>query len=135
MMSLRSRALSTSAKFTPVRTGRVTAPDRLVMAPIIRSRSDDQDAPGDIAATYDAQLWLTSWTHDRIDWKIRGHHMDTVSDEKTLRRGQTPAEKNHIYLNYTAIMAPNKPTPIFPSCGLSLAKTAELFNKNNTLHV
>jgi hypothetical protein len=65
---------------------------------------DDQDVPGDIAATCHAQLWLPSWTHDRVECQVRGHHMDTVSGDKTLRLGQIPVEKNHIYLNYMAFM-------------------------------
>ena len=44
-----------SQLFTPVRIGRVTAPNRLVMAPMTRSRADEQGVPGDIAATYYAQ--------------------------------------------------------------------------------
>lgn len=41
--------------FTPIRIGRFTAPNRLVMAPMTRSRADDQGVPGDITVTYYAQ--------------------------------------------------------------------------------
>jgi len=41
--------------FTPVRIGRITAPNRLVMAPMTRSRADEQGVPGELAATYYAQ--------------------------------------------------------------------------------
>ncbi|HUH91357.1 MAG TPA: alkene reductase [Lysobacter sp.] len=44
-----------SQLFTPVRIGRITAANRLVMAPMTRSRADEQGVPGDIAATYYAQ--------------------------------------------------------------------------------
>lgn len=41
--------------FTPVRIGRITAPNRLVMAPMTRSRADEQGVPGELAVTYYAQ--------------------------------------------------------------------------------
>jgi len=42
--------------FTPVRVGRIKLPNRLVMAPMTRSRADDvTGVPGEIAATYYAQ--------------------------------------------------------------------------------
>jgi N-ethylmaleimide reductase len=41
--------------FTPVRIGRYTLPNRLVMAPMTRSRADDAGVPGDLAANYYAQ--------------------------------------------------------------------------------
>ena len=44
-----------SQLFTPVRIGRVTMPNRLVMAPMTRSRADERGVPGDISATYYAQ--------------------------------------------------------------------------------
>ncbi|WP_413894011.1 alkene reductase [Candidatus Skiveiella danica] len=40
---------------TPIRIGRITASNRLVMAPMTRSRADDQGVPGNITATYYAQ--------------------------------------------------------------------------------
>jgi len=40
---------------SPVRIGRYVAPNRLVMAPMTRSRADDHGVPGDITATYYAQ--------------------------------------------------------------------------------
>ena len=44
-----------SQLFTPVRIGRLTLPNRLVMAPMTRSRADDAGVPSDLAATYYAQ--------------------------------------------------------------------------------
>ncbi|MBR1209935.1 alkene reductase [Bradyrhizobium sp. JYMT SZCCT0180] len=41
--------------FTPVRIGRFELPNRLVMAPMTRSRSDDAGLPGDLVATYYGQ--------------------------------------------------------------------------------
>jgi N-ethylmaleimide reductase len=40
---------------TPVRIGRYTLPNRLVMGPMTRSRADDAGVPGDLAARYYAQ--------------------------------------------------------------------------------
>lgn len=40
---------------TPVRIGRIELPNRLVMAPMTRSRADDSGVPGDLVATYYAQ--------------------------------------------------------------------------------
>jgi N-ethylmaleimide reductase len=44
-----------SALFMPVRIGRHTLPNRLVMAPMTRSRSNDSGVPSDLVATYYAQ--------------------------------------------------------------------------------
>src|SRR6185369_1107679 len=44
-----------SQLFTPVQIGRYRLPNRLVMAPMTRSRSDDNGVPGDLVATYYAQ--------------------------------------------------------------------------------
>ena len=44
-----------SPLFTSVRIGRHTLPNRLVMAPMTRSRADDAGVPGDLVATYYAQ--------------------------------------------------------------------------------
>ncbi|HRZ07929.1 MAG TPA: alkene reductase [Candidatus Competibacteraceae bacterium] len=44
-----------SQLFTSVRIGRLTLPNRLVMAPMTRSRADDAGVPSDLAATYYAQ--------------------------------------------------------------------------------
>lgn len=44
-----------SQLFTPVQIGRHTLPNRLVMAPMTRSRSDDDGIPGDLVAQYYAQ--------------------------------------------------------------------------------
>lgn len=44
-----------SQLFTPVQIGRHTLPNRLVMAPMTRSRSDDDGVPGDLVAQYYAQ--------------------------------------------------------------------------------
>ncbi|MGB6102431.1 MAG: alkene reductase [Pusillimonas sp.] len=41
--------------FTPVQIGRHTLPNRLVMAPMTRSRSDDDGVPGSLVARYYAQ--------------------------------------------------------------------------------
>jgi N-ethylmaleimide reductase len=45
----------TSPLFTKIRIGRHTLRNRLVMAPMTRSRADDDGIPGDLAATYYAQ--------------------------------------------------------------------------------
>jgi N-ethylmaleimide reductase len=49
--------MSTTLKqsFTPVRVGRHTLPNRLVMAPMTRSRAKFDGTPGDLAAEYYAQ--------------------------------------------------------------------------------
>ena len=44
-----------SPLFTPVRIGRYTLSNRIVMAPMTRSRADDAGMPGDLVATYYAQ--------------------------------------------------------------------------------
>jgi len=44
-----------SPLFTPVRIGRLTLPNRLVMAPMTRSRNGDDGVPGDLAITYYSQ--------------------------------------------------------------------------------
>lgn len=44
-----------SQLFTPVRIGRHTLPNRLVMAPMTRSRSDDDGIPSDLVTLYYAQ--------------------------------------------------------------------------------
>lgn len=41
--------------FTPVRIGRITLSNRMVMAPMTRSRADDAGVPGELVATYYAQ--------------------------------------------------------------------------------
>ena len=41
--------------FTPARVGRHTVPNRLVMAPMTRSRAQPDGTPGDLAAEYYAQ--------------------------------------------------------------------------------
>lgn len=41
--------------FTPVELGRYTLRNRLIMAPMTRSRADEDGVPGDLAATYYAQ--------------------------------------------------------------------------------
>lgn len=44
-----------SPLFTPVQIGRYTLPNRLVMAPMTRSRADDNGIPSDLVVTYYAQ--------------------------------------------------------------------------------
>jgi len=44
-----------SPLFTPVRIGRHTLPNRLVMAPMTRSRADDDGIPSDLVSLYYAQ--------------------------------------------------------------------------------
>jgi N-ethylmaleimide reductase len=44
-----------SQLLTPVRIGRYMAPNRLVMAPMTRSRADSNGVPGDLTVTYYAQ--------------------------------------------------------------------------------
>ena len=44
-----------SRSFTPVRVGRYTFPNRLVMAPMTRSRAKLDGTPGELAAEYYAQ--------------------------------------------------------------------------------
>ena len=41
--------------FAPLQLGSLTLPNRLVMAPMTRSRNDDQGVPSDIMATYYGQ--------------------------------------------------------------------------------
>src|SRR6202047_5105763 len=51
--SLEENAMNQS--FTPTRVGRYTLPNRLVMAPMTRSRATLDGAPGELAAEYYAQ--------------------------------------------------------------------------------
>ena len=44
-----------SPLFTPVQIGRYTLPNRLVMAPMTRSRADDNGVPSDLVVTYYTQ--------------------------------------------------------------------------------
>lgn len=44
-----------SQLFTPIRIGRHTLPNRLVMAPMTRSRADDAGVPGELVSLYYAQ--------------------------------------------------------------------------------
>jgi len=44
-----------SQLFTPTQIGRTTIPNRMVMAPMTRSRADDAGVPSDLVATYYAQ--------------------------------------------------------------------------------
>lgn len=44
-----------SPLFTPVRIGRYTLANRMIMAPMTRSRADDAGVPGDLTATYYGQ--------------------------------------------------------------------------------
>ncbi len=44
-----------SSLFTPVQMGRVVLENRLVMAPMTRSRADDDGVPSDLVATYYTQ--------------------------------------------------------------------------------
>ena len=44
-----------SALFTPTRLGRIDLANRLVMAPMTRSRADNDGVVGDLTATYYAQ--------------------------------------------------------------------------------
>lgn len=44
-----------SQLFTPVQVGRYTLPNRLIMAPMTRSRADDNGIPSDLVVTYYAQ--------------------------------------------------------------------------------
>lgn len=44
-----------SQLFTPTHIGRLTVPNRMVMAPMTRSRSDDAGVPSDLVSTYYAQ--------------------------------------------------------------------------------
>lgn len=44
-----------SQLFTPVHIGRIALPNRLVMAPMTRSRADDSGVPSDLAAAYYGQ--------------------------------------------------------------------------------
>lgn len=44
-----------SQLFTPVRVGRLTLQNRLIMAPMTRSRSSDDGVPSDLVATYYSQ--------------------------------------------------------------------------------
>ena len=44
-----------SLLFTPVRIGRLTLPNRLIMAPMTRSRADDDGVPSKLVETYYAQ--------------------------------------------------------------------------------
>jgi 2,4-dienoyl-CoA reductase-like NADH-dependent reductase (Old Yellow Enzyme family) len=48
-------SITIKQSFTPVRVGRYTLPNRLVMAPMTRSRAEFDGTPGDLAAEYYAQ--------------------------------------------------------------------------------
>lgn len=51
----RARASLTTDLFDPVQLGPLTLPNRIVMAPLTRSRADDNGVPGELQATYYAQ--------------------------------------------------------------------------------
>ncbi|WP_042886665.1 alkene reductase [Cupriavidus necator] len=48
-------SITIKQSFTPIRVGRHTLPNRLVMAPMTRSRAEFDGTPGDLAAEYYAQ--------------------------------------------------------------------------------
>ncbi|HUJ36759.1 MAG TPA: alkene reductase [Hyphomicrobium sp.] len=50
-----AQALQTTDLFDPVKLGPLTLPNRIVMAPLTRSRADDNGVPGELQATYYAQ--------------------------------------------------------------------------------
>jgi N-ethylmaleimide reductase len=47
--------MNSSPLFSPVRVGRYRLPNRMVMAPMTRSRADDAGVPGDLTVSYYAQ--------------------------------------------------------------------------------
>jgi N-ethylmaleimide reductase len=47
--------MNTEHLLSPVRIGRTSLPNRMIMAPMTRSRSDDAGVPGELVATYYAQ--------------------------------------------------------------------------------
>jgi N-ethylmaleimide reductase len=57
--SLEENAMNQS--FTPARVGRYTLPNRLVMAPMTRSRAKFDGTPGELAAEYYAQRASVGW--------------------------------------------------------------------------
>lgn len=72
---------------TPVRIGRYIAPNRLVMAPMTRSRATDDGVPGDITLTYYAQrasagLIITEGVFPSAMGKGYVHTPGIVSDQQ-----------------------------------------------------
>jgi N-ethylmaleimide reductase len=47
-----AQALQTTDLFDPVKLGPLTLSNRIVMAPLTRSRADDNGVPGELQATY-----------------------------------------------------------------------------------
>ena len=87
--------------FTPIRVGRYTPKNRLVMAPMTRGRAKFDGTPGELAAEYYAQrasvgLIVTEgtqhsddggWPGMRASLAVRGHHRSCSAGTKYIAAG------------------------------------------------
>lgn len=120
-----------SKLFTPVQVGRYTLPNRLVMAPMTRSRSDEAGVPSDLVATYyeqraDAGLIIAEGTFPSAMGKgyVRtpGIHTDEQVAAWKKVTSAVHAKGGKIFLQIMSCgrishpsMLPNNAQPIAPS--------------------
>ncbi|WP_137924914.1 alkene reductase [Cupriavidus sp. 2SB] len=117
--------------FAPLRLGPYTLPNRMVMAPLTRSRADDKDVPGDLAATYYAQrsgagLIISEATH--VSAQGKGYTgTPGIYNEEQIRQwrritdavhaagGRIFAQLWHVGRISHRLLQPDNATPVAPS--------------------
>jgi N-ethylmaleimide reductase len=120
-----------SKLFTPIQVGRYTLPNRLVMAPMTRSRSDEAGVPSDLVATYyeqraDAGLIIAEGTFPSAMGKGYVRTPGIYSDEQVAAwkkvTNAVHAKGGKIFLQIMNCgrishpsMLPNNAQPIAPS--------------------
>ncbi len=120
-----------SKLFTPIQVGRYTLPNRLVMAPMTRSRSDEAGVPSDLVATYyeqraDAGLIIAEGTFPSAMGKGYVRTPGIYSDEQVAAwkkvTSAVHAKGGKIFLQIMNCgrishpsMLPNNAQPIAPS--------------------
>ena len=120
-----------SKLFTPIQVGRYTLPNRLVMAPMTRSRSNDAGVPSDLVATYyeqraDAGLIIAEGTFPSAMGKGYVRTPGIYSDEQVAAwkkvTSAVHAKGGKIFLQIMNCgrishpsMLPNNAQPIAPS--------------------
>ena len=117
--------------FTPLQAGSIALPNRIVMAPMTRSRADMAGVPGPLVPTYYAQrsgagLIISEGTYPSAMGKgylgTPGLHADaqvagwkTVTDAVHARGGQIVAQIMHAGRISDPSMLPDGATPVAPS--------------------
>lgn len=117
--------------FTPLQAGSIALPNRIVMAPMTRSRADMAGVPGSLVPTYYAQrsgagLIISEGTYPSAMGKgylgTPGLHADaqvagwkTVTDAVHARGGQIVAQIMHAGRISDPSMLPDGATPVAPS--------------------